>query len=223
MLYPTETRNQSLNRILLRDTATKKGNKMRIGLDLDKTITATPWMFSAMTKGLIANGHTVFIITYRDQELKEYTIKQLKELDIQYNILFLPPNRNTSPEKWKARLAKNLGLDVMFDDQVSILSSMPENIHTFLSSTPSNPSLGVYAKTDEIYDEFRLVDDTLGLPFGTIAAVIKHGVLDHLEEVQIALAKQDIEVDDKGCIPTHNQTKWIDLLRVAGMSEKWLK
>jgi hypothetical protein len=29
---------------------------MKIGLDLDKTITEVPWMFSALTKGLIADG-----------------------------------------------------------------------------------------------------------------------------------------------------------------------
>jgi hypothetical protein len=195
---------------------------MKIGLDLDKTITEVPWMFSALTKGLIADGHEVHIITYRDTNIIDYTKKQLIELGIQYTELHLPPNKEISPEEWKASLVSRHGINVMFDDEVSILSNM-SGVNTFLVSKPDDPYLGVYAKVKNIYEEFWKVDDMLGLTFGTISSVVKNHVLDNLSEVREALLSYNIQIDDHGFICKPSRDKWIKLMYDAGMDEMWLQ
>jgi hypothetical protein len=95
-------------------------------------------------------------------------------------------------------------------------------INTFLISKPSDPDLDVYTKVKNTYGEFRLVDDMLGLPFGTISAVIKHHILDHLPAVKEALLSYDIQIDDHGFISKSSRGKWVKLMCDAGMSEVWL-
>ncbi len=99
---------------------------MKIGLDLDNTITDAPWLFSILCAGLIAKGHEVHILTYRDGDPEE-TAEELRILGITYTELHLP-TVTEDMSKWKGRLAKELRLDVMIDDSPENLAEMPENV-----------------------------------------------------------------------------------------------
>jgi len=193
---------------------------MNVGLDLDNTITTAPWLFAAMTKGLIANGHKVFIITYRDQELYDYTMKQLWRLGVIYTELYLPPNKEVDAADWKAQMAKDLQLDVHIDDDLRNLDKMPAHVQTFWAA--DSPNLSTCTHTIDAYEEFTRLDDHLGLPFGTIATVIKHHIPDRLPQVQEALAEYGIKLDDHGHLPKRFRKKWHKLLCDAGMSNIWL-
>jgi hypothetical protein len=193
----------------------------KIGLDLDKTITATPWLFSALTQGLVKNGHQVHIITYRNQELLDYTRTQLIELGISYTELHLPPDKKIKPEIWKAQIAKRLNIEVMFDDQLPVLNAMTKTT-TFWIAEPNSPDVVTCLHALNRYDEFRRLDDHLGLPLGTIVTVIKHRIPDRLPEVREALAEHDIKIDDRCFIPKKDREKWYRLLEESGMDEKWL-
>lgn len=104
---------------------------MIVGLDLDNTISDMPWLFSILSKGLMAEGHEVHVITFRDDddEKRAETEEELKESGISYTALHLAPN-NISAEDWKAAMATALKLDVMFEDSPENLHAMPEDVKT---------------------------------------------------------------------------------------------
>lgn len=97
---------------------------MKIGLDLDFTITELPEFFSILSTALMKAGHEVFIITYRDEELKPVTISQLTKMHIRYTKLFMPEG-DVDMAKWKGKLAEDLDLDIMIDDSPEVLDAMP--------------------------------------------------------------------------------------------------
>lgn len=61
---------------------------MIIGLDLDGTITRCPQFFAVISKALVAAGHKVYIVTWRED--KEFTLEDLAEHGITFNQLIMP-------------------------------------------------------------------------------------------------------------------------------------
>lgn len=100
----------------------------KIGIDMDGTITAMSPFFSLLTKSLIANGHEVHIITYRFSHLREMTIQQLKILDIAYTEIHLSPDQPGPGAAWKARVATEIGISMLFEDCLENLAVMPPHI-----------------------------------------------------------------------------------------------
>lgn len=98
---------------------------MKIGLDLDDTITELPEFFSIFTKALIKCGHEIYIITYRDD--REYTVDELRKYDVAYTDLILSIGDETPPQ-FKARIARKLKIDVMIDDSPENLAAMPDGV-----------------------------------------------------------------------------------------------
>ena len=97
---------------------------MRVGIDMDFTITALPELFKLLTKALIVSGHEVHIVTYRDEG--KHTEEELTNFGISFTKIHLPP-AGASPEKWKADVAREIGLDIMFDDSPEVLAALPES------------------------------------------------------------------------------------------------
>lgn len=101
---------------------------MKIGLDLDFTISELPQFFAILSKALIAEGHEVHIITYREKFDTGNTIIELNDYGIAYTQLHIPDHNNTlTMEAWKAEIAK-IGLDLMIDDSPEVLHAMPPNV-----------------------------------------------------------------------------------------------
>lgn len=98
---------------------------MKVGLDLDYTITAAPEFFRVLAKALIESGHEVHIITYRDS--LEDTKRDIQDLDMPYTELHLPVGE-VEPHVWKAEMAKKLGLAVMIDDAPEVIAAMPKGV-----------------------------------------------------------------------------------------------
>lgn len=98
---------------------------MRIGLDLDDTITALPEWFSVVTKALVAAGHEVHVITYRSPGTEAEVQVELAELGIEYTGLHLP-TAGELPPAWKSRVAGELELDLMIEDSPEVLVRMPK-------------------------------------------------------------------------------------------------
>ncbi|MFQ5655553.1 MAG: hypothetical protein ACE5GW_12590 [Planctomycetota bacterium] len=101
---------------------------MKIGLDLDETITAIPDLFSVFTRALTEAGHEVHIMTFRDPEMEAETRRLLDEHGISYTSIHLPPEDIFAPE-WKRDLASRLDLEVVIDDSPEVLSEMPDGVH----------------------------------------------------------------------------------------------
>lgn len=100
---------------------------MIIGIDLDNTITDLPEFFKVVAAALVASGHEVHIITYRDVGTEGDVRAQLAELGIAYTAIHLPQESCTPPE-WKSKLAAQLGVELMIEDSPEVLASMPESV-----------------------------------------------------------------------------------------------
>jgi hypothetical protein len=108
---------------------------MKVGIDLDGTITDAPALFSLLTHALLGmEGNEVHIITYRDM-LREDVEDDLQRYNIRYTRLHLPKPDDDAPE-WKSRLATELDLDIMFEDSPEILEAMPSKVKRFWLCDP---------------------------------------------------------------------------------------
>jgi len=101
---------------------------MKVGLDIDGTITAMPWLFRVLSRGLRAEGHEVYVITFRSPSFKEETEEMLQAMGVVYDKIFYG-QQIVDPE-WKGKIAQEVGLDVMFEDDVSVLAQMPATVVT---------------------------------------------------------------------------------------------
>lgn len=107
---------------------------MKIGLDLDGTITDAPEFFSLLTN-LFTPQHEVHIITYRDDN-KEDVAAELKSYGITFTDIHLPPWEEKDAPAWKRKIAKELDLDVMFEDSPEVLDQMPDKVKRFWICNP---------------------------------------------------------------------------------------
>lgn len=100
---------------------------MRIGLDLDETISALPAFFSVISQALVAAGHEVHVITYREPGTEDGVRAELAGHGIAFTDVHLPA-RGDLPAPWKASVAGRLGLELMFEDSPENLAAMPPGV-----------------------------------------------------------------------------------------------
>lgn len=100
---------------------------MKMGLDLDGTIDALPWLFSILSKALIGSGAQIHIITYRDPGTRAATEADLARFGIAYTALHMPPV-DADMVDWKRSTAMRLGLDLMIDDMPEVLAKIPAGV-----------------------------------------------------------------------------------------------
>ena len=98
---------------------------MKIGLDLDETISALPEWFALISRALVEAGHEVHVITYRPVGSEAAVHAELQDHGIGYTALHVPLESVQAPA-WKAGLAAELGLDLMVEDSPEVLARMPE-------------------------------------------------------------------------------------------------
>ena len=65
---------------------------MRLGLDIDGTITADPVFFRERAAAVITNGGEVHVVSSRSPEARLETVTELSELGIRYSTLHLLPH-----------------------------------------------------------------------------------------------------------------------------------
>ena len=65
---------------------------MRLGLDIDGTITADPVFFGESASAVIKNGGQVHVVSSRSSEARVETVTELRELGISYSTLHLLPH-----------------------------------------------------------------------------------------------------------------------------------
>ena len=97
---------------------------MRIGIDLDETISALPQWFSVLTKAVVSSGHEIHVITYREEGAEAAIVAELAQYGIEYTRLHVP-GMTVDPATWKSALASELELDLMIEDSPEVLAKMP--------------------------------------------------------------------------------------------------
>ena len=107
---------------------------MKIGIDIDGTITEARQFFSFLTHVLLESGHEVHIISYRE-DTREQIRQELKVYNVRYTDIHLP-QPNDAMDVWKGKLAEKLDLDIMFDDSPEVLDKMPLKVKRFWMCNP---------------------------------------------------------------------------------------
>lgn len=95
---------------------------MKIGIDIDGTITAIPLLFKIMTAALRKEGHQVFIVTFRNKAHRKETLIDLKELGIEYDKLIMGTHVANYP--WKAKQVVKFELDAFFEDSAEVIEEI---------------------------------------------------------------------------------------------------
>ncbi len=96
---------------------------MKIGVDLDATITAYPEFFSLFTKAMTDAGHEIHIITNRPPGTEEFVAEELAEYDITYQTIKIT--------REKAGYITAQGISVLFDDMDEYFVDLPQEVAVF--------------------------------------------------------------------------------------------
>jgi len=100
---------------------------MRIGIDLDNTITATSKSkkFFSMLSSFFSKCGTIYIITHRSNDKQSIleTKKELEELDITYDHLIITGEKD--------KFIVNEGIEVYFDDTDEYFLDLPPEVLVF--------------------------------------------------------------------------------------------
>lgn len=96
---------------------------MKIGVDLDATITAYPEFFSVFTKAMAQAGHEIHIITNRPTGTEEFVAAELAEHHITYHSVKITRD--------KANYVMAEGISVLFDDMDEYFVDLPETVAVF--------------------------------------------------------------------------------------------
>jgi hypothetical protein len=110
---------------------------MRVGLDLDGLLDERPDFFSFLTTALRAGGHFVAVLTYRDPDARPRTEAQLADWGIVCDELHFARSLTD-----KARLCRELEIDVYFDDQDECLRDVSERTTVFKVRNGGNFDFG---------------------------------------------------------------------------------
>jgi RNA polymerase sigma factor (sigma-70 family) len=115
----------------MREKNTMNNNLLKIGIDLDDTITYCPQFFSLMTNAM-KNVTEIHIFTNREQtpESESNIRNELSELDICYHHLVITGD--------KAEYILKNGISVFFDDTDEYLVNLPESVRVFKIREPWN-------------------------------------------------------------------------------------
>lgn len=101
---------------------------MNVAIDIDGTITAMPAVFAAMAKGLRASGHKVIIVTFRLEQYREETKKDLEQLGIEYDSLHMSSEDRPVDPLWKVEVALANDIQAFFEDAKDVLMALPKSI-----------------------------------------------------------------------------------------------
>lgn len=105
--------------------------RLRIGIDLDDTITYSPEFFSAMTRAMISTTE-IHIITNRERTAasRANTVQELEDLGVAYHHLEITAD--------KAEYIGRHGITVYFDDTDDYFLQLPETVTVFKIREPWN-------------------------------------------------------------------------------------
>jgi len=106
---------------------------MVIAIDIDDTITANVPFFVFLSQAAVAAGHTVLIVTFREDAAS--TEADLRGWGIHYTHLItstLEAHLEHGVDEWKAAVCREYGADVIFDDMPHVLKHMDFGVTRFL-------------------------------------------------------------------------------------------
>ena len=106
---------------------------MVIAFDIDETITEHPEFFSLLSRSLRTGGHSVIIITFRQD--RKAVEEELRRWGIAYDELItgsLESSLRYGVESWKGAMCREHGVDIMFEDDREVISSIDASVLCFI-------------------------------------------------------------------------------------------
>lgn len=107
--------------------------RLRVGFDIDGTLTANRHYFAWLTRALRRDGYEVVILSLRRG--RERAEVALNALNIVYDELVLPPMDCEGLDAlyaWKAAQARELKLDVLYDDDPAVARVVDRSTTVFV-------------------------------------------------------------------------------------------
>lgn len=98
-------------------------NVLKIGVDLDGTISEYPGFFRLFTKAMARSGCKIYVITDRVPGTERQVQVELERHGITYDVLKITGS--------KAEYILDEGINVLFDDMDRYFSNLPEEIAVF--------------------------------------------------------------------------------------------
>lgn len=102
---------------------------MIIALDIDDTISANPVFFSFLSRAAADAGHTILIITYREN--REIATDDLNEWGITWHKLITATMDDLNTHgfnSWKAHICREHEVDVFFEDMIEVLEHVDDSV-----------------------------------------------------------------------------------------------
>ncbi|HPD47005.1 MAG TPA: hypothetical protein P5279_09555 [Anaerohalosphaeraceae bacterium] len=96
---------------------------MKVGVDLDATITAYPEFFSAFTAAMAAAGHEIHVITNRPPGTVDWIAGELEGYGITWHAIHITRD--------KAAYIMAEGISALFDDMDEYFATLPEEVAVF--------------------------------------------------------------------------------------------
>lgn len=112
---------------------------MVIAFDIDGTITRCPEFFRLVSRALLAAGHKVIVITFRDD--RAMTEADLRRWGVVCNELFVWGPRAMAghdADAWKAAICREHGVEVFFEDDPFVADSLPESVVCMMPLSAKN-------------------------------------------------------------------------------------
>lgn len=103
-----------------------ENGRLRVGIDLDDTITAAPGVFSLLAGAMIAAGHEVHIVTYRPDSSVELIGEDLKSLGVPWTHIHHPTGFGEAAAAWKRSIAQREQLDLLIDDDAGVIEAVAD-------------------------------------------------------------------------------------------------
>jgi predicted glycosyltransferase len=101
---------------------------MIVAFDIDDTITRHPEFFAFLSNKLKDGGHTVIIITFREN--RPTTEALLEKLGVAYDKLVtssLEAHMEHGVDEWKAAVCQELKADVFFEDDPHVVKHVDDS------------------------------------------------------------------------------------------------
>jgi len=96
---------------------------LKVGVDLDGTISEYPGFFKLFTRAMARAGCRIYVITDRPPGTETYIRRELESYGIKYDVIKITAE--------KAGYILSEGISVLFDDVDEYFSDLPEEVAVF--------------------------------------------------------------------------------------------
>ncbi len=111
---------------------------MRIGFDIDDTMSRHWPFFSLISRALLDGGHEVIVITFRSD--RALAAAELSERGVVWSELVVADQEEIDTvgfAQWKGEICRRREVEIFFDDMPEVINHLPESTVGMMSVLPA--------------------------------------------------------------------------------------